>query len=109
MLCGLIDWIWAKQYLTGLIMGRRPTVRSIASRLVEPTDQSSLNRFLTLYRWNEEKINRRRLELLQSKRETRWRWKGEVAMDDTLLPKTGRKMLGVGKLYDPQYPGKGRV
>jgi len=33
-----------KQYLSGLITGRRPTVRSIASRMVEPTDQSSLNR-----------------------------------------------------------------
>ena len=51
-----------KQYLSGLITGRRPTVRGIASRLVEPTDQSSLNRFLTLYRWDEERVNRERLD-----------------------------------------------
>ena len=89
-----------KQYLGGLITGRRPTVRSIASRLVEPTDQSSLNRFLTLYRWDDERVNKRRLELLQSTRETRWRWDGVVAIDDTLLPKTGRKMPGAGKLWD---------
>jgi len=54
-----------KQYLRGLLTGRRPTVRSIASRLVEPADQSSLNRFL-LYGWDEERVIRRRLELLQS-------------------------------------------
>ena len=89
-----------KQYLTGLITGRRPTVRSIASRLVEPTDQSSLNRFLTLYRWDGDRLNRRRLELLQSTRETRWRWDGVVAIDDTLLPKTGKRMPGAGKLWD---------
>jgi len=38
-----------KQYLSGLITDRRPTVRGIASRMVEPVDQSSLNRFLTTY------------------------------------------------------------
>lgn len=27
-----------KQYLSGLITGRKPSVRSIASRIVEPTD-----------------------------------------------------------------------
>jgi len=89
-----------KQYLSGLITGRRPTVRSIASRLVEAVDQSSLNRFLTLYRWDDDGVNRRRLELLQSGSETRWRWDGVVAIDDTILPKTGRRMPGAGKLWD---------
>jgi len=89
-----------KQYLSGLITGRKPTVRSIASRLVEPADQSSLNRFLTLYNWDDEMVNGRRLELLQSTRATRWSWDGVVAIDDTLLPKTGRKMPGAGKLWD---------
>jgi hypothetical protein len=90
-----------KQYLTGLITGRKPTVRSMASRLVEPVDQSSLNRFLTLYEWDEEELNRRRLELLQSMEEMRWQKEGVIAIDDTLLPKTGRKMPGAGKLFDP--------
>jgi len=31
-----------EQHLTGIITGRKVTVRSIASRLVEPADQSSL-------------------------------------------------------------------
>jgi hypothetical protein len=89
-----------KQYLSGLITGGKATVRHIASRLVEPADQSSLNRFLTLYEWDEERLNGRRLDLLQSSEETRWRREGVVAIDDTLLPKRGRKMPGAGKLFD---------
>jgi hypothetical protein len=60
-----------KQYLSGLITERKPTVRSMASRLVDPVDQTSLNRFLTLYEWDEERLNRRRLETLQSIEEMR--------------------------------------
>ena len=67
---------------------------------MEHADQSSLNRFLTLCGWEEEQLNRRRLDLLQSMRETRWRSEGVVAIDDTLLPKKGRKMPGAGKLFD---------
>lgn len=89
-----------KQYLSGLITGGKATVSRIASRLVERADQSSLNRFLTLYGWDEEQMNRRRLDLLQSMEETMWRREGVVAIDDTLLPKRGRKMPGAGKLWD---------
>jgi len=89
-----------KQYLTGLITGRRATVRSIASRMVEAVDQSSLNRFLTLYDWDREELNVRRLRLLQTEETTMWSRDGVVAIDDTLLPKTGKKMPGAGKLYD---------
>lgn len=89
-----------KQYLSGLITGGKATVRRIASRLVDRVDQSSLNRFLTLYSWDEDKVNRKRLESLQSLKEMRWRREGVVAVDDTLLPKTGRKIPGAGKLYD---------
>ena len=89
-----------KQYLSGLITGRRPTVRSIASSQVEPVDQSSPNRFLTLYDWDREELNVRRLSLLQTEEATRWSRDDVVAIDDTLLPKTGKKMPGAGKLYD---------
>lgn len=89
-----------KQYLTGLITGRNPSVRSIASRQVEPVDQSTLNRFLTTYNWNREELNRTRLQLLQTEKATRWKRDGVVAIDDTLLPKTGKKMPGAGKLWD---------
>ena len=89
-----------KQYLTGLITGGNPSVRSIASRMVEPVDQSTLNRFLTTYDWSREELNRTRLRLLQTEKATRWRRDGVIAIDDTLLPKTGKKMPGAGKLWD---------
>jgi len=89
-----------KQYLSGLITGGNPSVRSIALRQVEPVDQSTLNRFLTTYDWSREELNRTRLSLLQSERATRWRRDGVVAIDDTLLPKRGKKMPGAGKLWD---------
>jgi len=47
-----------KQYLTGLIAGRNPSVRSMAACQVEAVDQSTLNRFLTTYDWNREELNR---------------------------------------------------
>lgn len=64
-------------------------------------DQSSLNRFLTLYEWDEDLLNKRRLEMLQSMKEMGWRREGVVSLDDTLLPKTGRKIPGAGRLWDP--------
>jgi hypothetical protein len=45
-------------------------------------------------------VNRRRLELLQSRRERRWSWDDVVVVDDTLLPKTGGRCLVRGKLWD---------
>jgi len=89
-----------KQYLTGLITGRNPSVRSIALRQVEAVDQSTLNRFLTTYDWSREELNRTRLQLLQTEKATRWKRDGVIAIDDTLLPKTGKKMPGAGKLWD---------
>ena len=41
---------------------------STASRLVDAADQS-LNRFLTLYSWDQKRVNRERLQLLQSRRD----------------------------------------
>jgi len=83
-----------------LITGGKPAVQSIAQKLVEPVDQSSLDLFLTLYECDENLLNRKRLELLQSMKEMEWRREGVVSLDDTLLPKTGRKILGACKLRD---------
>jgi len=89
-----------KQYLSGLITGGKPTVQSIALRLVEPVDQSSLNRFLTLYEWDGDLLNKKRLEVLQSMKEMKWLGEGVVSLDDVLLLKTGKKMPGAGKFWD---------
>jgi hypothetical protein len=89
-----------KQCLTGLITESKPTVSGIASRMVASMDQSSPNRFLTLYSWEEEGVNGRRLELLQSMEGMGWRRDGVIAVDDTLLSKAGRRMPVAGKLFD---------
>jgi len=86
--------------LSGLVTGGKPTVQSIALRIVEPVDQSSLNRFLTLYEWDEELLNKRRLEMLQSVKEMEWLGEEVVSLDDTLLLKTGKNMPGAGKFWD---------
>jgi hypothetical protein len=89
-----------KQYITGLITGRNKTVSGIASNFMEGTDQSSVNRFLTEYSWDEDKLNDKRLEILQSDPLTKWSKKGVISIDDTLLEKTGKNMPGAGKLFD---------
>lgn len=89
-----------KQYVTGLITSKNKTIEGITSNLVDGTDQSSMNRFLTEYDWDTEELNDKRLELLQSSPDTRWNKKGVVSIDDTLLRKTGKKMPGAGKLFD---------
>ena len=49
-----------------VITDGKPTIRRMALGLVERVDQSSLKRFLTLYGWDEEGVNRRRLESNQT-------------------------------------------
>jgi len=88
-----------KQYLSGLITGGKTTLHSIA-KLVERADQSSLNRSLTLYWWEEERLNMGSLDLLQSREETKWQRISIVAIDDTLLAKAGRRISGAGKLWN---------
>ncbi|MEX2723140.1 MAG: transposase [Candidatus Freyarchaeota archaeon] len=58
------------------------------------------NRFLTQYHWDEDELNQRRLELLQSMKETQWHRNGVVAIDDTLLSKTGEEIPGAEKFWD---------
>lgn len=89
-----------KQYISGIITSDRVTVSAITSRLVERSNQSSMNRFLTWYEWSEEHLNNERLRLLQEGERTRWHRRGIVSIDDVLIHKTGKKMPGAGKLYD---------
>lgn len=63
-------------------------------------DQSSLNRFLTTYAWDETKLNRRRIQYLQEHEETKWKTSGVIDIDDTLREKTGEDIPGVAKFYD---------
>ncbi len=58
-------------------------------------NQSSLNRFLTKYKWDENKLNELRLKEFLTKRNG-----GMLILDDSLIEKTGKRIKGVGYLFD---------
>lgn len=90
-----------KQYLSGLT-GRKPAVLSIASRLFEPVDQSSLNRFLTLYEWDEELLKRRMTIKKFGKTVSRKAFREVRVLDKTYWVHT--QVLDVNKLGKPGSP-----
>lgn len=89
-----------KEYLTGLIVSENFTVSGINSMFPDANDQSAMNRFLTEYSWDEEKVNNTRLEFLQSHNETSHKKHGVIVIDDTIIHKTGKSIEGVGWIFD---------
>jgi len=88
------------EYLTGLMVAANKTVSGINSEFVETTDQSCLNRFLTEAEWDAEKLNQRRLELLQKDPTTRYHDQGVIALDDVLVDHDGKLIEDVGWFWD---------
>jgi len=88
------------RYLTGLMTDPNVTVEHMAERFSEPVSQRSMNRFLTEYVWSPDELNIQRLKMLQESPNTRWKLKGVVSIDDTLVDKTGKLIPGAGKFYD---------
>jgi hypothetical protein len=88
------------EYLTGLFVARNKTVNGITSEFVDTTDQSCLNRFLTEVDWDVEKLNERRLELLQQDPATRYHDQGVIAIDDVLIDHDGKFIKDVGWFWD---------
>lgn len=94
------------EYLTGLLLADRKTVRGINSEFVQTTDQSSLNRFLTQAcageepNWDVQKLNDRRLELLQRDPDTRYCDSGVIPIDNVLIDHEGKLIEDVGWFWD---------
>lgn len=88
------------EYLTGLMVAANKTVTGINSEFAETTDQSCLNRFLTEVEWDAEKLNERRLELLQQDPTTRYHDQGVIAVDDVLIDHDGKLIEDVGWFWD---------
>lgn len=88
------------EYLTGLIVAQNKTVSGITSEFVNTTDQSCLNRFLTEVDWDVEKLNERRLELMQKDPTTRYHNQGVIAIDDVLIDHEGKLIEDVGWFWD---------
>ncbi len=88
------------EYLTGLMVAARKTVRGINSEFAVTTDQSCLNRFLTEVKWEEAALNERRLEWLQKDSSTRYGDRGVIAIDNVLIDHHGKFIKDVGWFWD---------
>jgi hypothetical protein len=88
------------EYLTGLMVAARKTVRGINSEFAMTTDQSCLNRFLTEVKWDEAALNERRLEWLQKDSSTRYGDRGVIAIDNVLIDHDGKFIKDVGWFWD---------
>lgn len=88
------------EYLTGLLVAESKSVRGINSEFTVTTDQSCLNRWITEVDWDVNKLNERRLELLQKDPGTRYSDQGVIAIDDTLVDHEGKLIEDVGWFWD---------
>lgn len=88
------------EYLTGLYVAQRKTVSGINAQFANSRDQSCLNRFLHLETWDVQKLNQRRLDLLQQHSDTRYSEHGTIAIDNTLIDHTGKLIDDVGWFWD---------
>jgi hypothetical protein len=88
------------EYLTGLIVARTKTVTGINAEFAAATDPSCLNRFLTAAEWDVQKLNARRLKLLQEDPQTRYARHGVIALDDVLIDHDGKLIEDVGWFWD---------
>jgi len=95
----------AKTYVTGLVAASNKTVEGISTHVLPAKSERALNKFLTEYEWDEQQLNRERLDLLQQTNETRWSSDGVVIIDDTFTHKTGAQIPNAGKFYDHTVPG----
>jgi hypothetical protein len=88
------------EYLTGLMVAARKTVRGINSEFAMTTDQSCLNKFLTEVKWDEVELNERRLDWLQNDSSTRYSDRGAIAIDNVLIDHDGKSIKDVGWFWD---------
>lgn len=88
------------EYLTGLMIASRKTVLGINKEFAQTTDQSCLNRWLTEVGWDTQKLNDRRLELLQKEESTRYSAEGVIPVDNVLIDHEGKTIEDVGYFWD---------
>lgn len=78
------------EYVTGLMCGDRKTISAINELYLNKNDQSALNKFLTRADWDEQALNRRRVELEMTRmlRRPISARAGRLIIDDTLAHHT---------------------
>lgn len=91
-----------REYVSGLILADQATIDAINGLFVEHNDQSALNKFLTQAVWDEQELNRRRLQLeVQSlQRDGLTAPHGYLIIDDTLTHHVGQQIQLIAKLWD---------
>jgi hypothetical protein len=88
------------EYLTGLMVAHKKNVSAINREFAVTTDQSCLNRWLTEVGWDEQELNRRRLDWLQKDPSTRYCAQGVIALDNVLIDHDGKLIEDVGYFWD---------
>lgn len=84
-------------YVTGLIVENHSwTIDNMNKLFFENKDQSSMNRFMTKSLWDVNELTAKRMKTVDQNPKTKTRGKGILILDDTVNPKTGKKMEGVG-------------
>lgn len=90
------------EYVTGLIAGDKATITAINALFLNKNDQSSLNKFITQASWDEEGLNRLRVQLELSRLHQRpiSEQAGRLILDDTLAHHTRCSMDALAYLRD---------
>lgn len=91
-----------REYVSGLILADQATIDAINELFVEHNDQSALNKFLTQAAWDEQELNRRRLQLEvpSLQRDGLTAGHGYLIIDDTLTHHVGQQIQLIAKLWD---------
>lgn len=98
-ICGSCELKNLQIYLFGLYLElKRKNLQAIDNCRIEG-NYSSLHHFLSYSPWDEEKLNERRLKLIQKDRRTRTSPEGSLIIDDTGCKKTGTCTEGTGEQY----------
>jgi hypothetical protein len=90
------------EYVTGLIVGDKATIRAINALFLNKNDQSSLNKFMSQAEWPEDELNYRRVqyELDRLHRRPVSATAGRLIVDDTLAHHTACCIEGLAYLRD---------
>ncbi len=90
-----------QRYVSGLIVSENKTVDGINRIFVQDVrNQSSLNRLLSESPFSIDQLHRARLDMLGSMPGTRFKPKGVLSLDDTLLTHYGQHFEKIAKLFD---------
>lgn len=88
------------EYLTGLIVCDKANIKRINNSFIAHREYSNKDRFMTAVPWSEERVDARRLELIKEYIGHLNPAKGLLAIDDTILEKSGKQMAEAGQYYD---------